>query len=75
MNFRIISRKLGKVITFSRPGGGYVYVDLNDQPGTLGCQICAGGSLSGSTITAGGDAAEFERVCRRWWRQYLQQVG
>lgn len=74
MSFQIVSRKLGRVVTFSRPGGGYVFVDLNGQPGTLGNQICAGGALSGSTISCSGDAAEFERVCRRWWRQYLSRL-
>ena len=73
MEFKINSRKLGRTVTFSRPGKSYIFVDLNGQPGTLGCQICRGGSLMGSTISYNGDDQdEFEKVCRRWWRAYLR---
>jgi hypothetical protein len=66
----IKSRKLGIAITFSQPGGGYVYADLNGQPGTLGVQICHGGRTTGSTISCSDSA--FERVCRKWYRAYLR---
>jgi len=70
MNLTINSRNHGAV-TFSGPSDrrGYIYVDLNGQPGTLGQQPCAGGGFRGETLIAGPE--DFERVCRRWWRQYL----
>jgi len=70
MELKINSRKLGKTLTFSRPGQDYVYVDLNGKPGTLGNQICHGGDLMGSTIMATEN--NFETVCRRWYRAYLR---
>jgi len=67
------SRKLNRALTFSRPGGYYIYVDLNGQPGKLGDQICDGGRLMGSTIGHNGDDTEqFERICRRWYRAYIR---
>ena len=72
MNITINSRKLNQALTFSRPGPNYIYVDINGQPGTLGRQICSGGSLMGGTITyAGSDEAEFARICRNWYRSYI----
>jgi len=73
MKFQINSRKLDKIITFSRPGSSYVFIDLNGNPGTLGNQICDGGCLSGSTVTfSGEDQRGFEKVCRLWWRTYIK---
>jgi hypothetical protein len=74
MRFTIKSRKLGREIEFSRPGGHYVYVDLDGKhPGTLGHQICEGGGLMGSTITyEGDDEAGFARICRNWWKKYIK---
>jgi len=72
MKLTIRSRKLGKKITFSRPGSDYIYVDLNGKPGTLGHQICIGGELFGSAIFYHGvDNAEFEKICRRWYRKFV----
>lgn len=74
----IDSRRLGKEIEFSTAGGSYIYVDLTggDRPGTLGQQMCYGGSLFGSTISySGASDAAFERICRRWWRAYLRAEG
>lgn len=68
--YTINSRKIGRPVTFSVPGSSYVYVDLNGQPGTLGYQICDGGSLSGWTIAV-DDIADLPTVARHWWRQYL----
>lgn len=71
MELTIHSRKLGRAITFSRPGSSSIYADLNGQPGTLGKQICRGGSTTGSTLSySGEDQAEFEAICRRWYRAY-----
>ena len=73
MRITINSRALNQEVTFSRPGSGYVYVDLNGQPGTLGNQICDGGKLMGNTITySGDDDAQFARVCRNWFRASLR---
>lgn len=74
MELTINSRKLEQEITFSRPGAGYIYADLNGEPGTLGRQICQGGSLMGSTVSYhGDDQAEFDRICRNWYRAYVRR--
>lgn len=73
MEMQITSRKLGRTITFSRPGSSYIYADLNGQPGTLGKQICAGGDTVGSTISYdGADQERFEAICRRWYRAHIR---
>lgn len=73
MKFTINSRKFKQKITFSRPGQGYIFVDLNGQPGTLGRQICDGGYLMGGTLAYyGDDQTEFEAICKRWWKAYLR---
>lgn len=74
MEMKIKSRKLGRVITFSRPGNFYIFADLNGKAGTLGNQICHGGGVIGSTIGYGGeDEKEFQKICRRWYRAYLKK--
>lgn len=73
MEMKINSRKLGRTITFSRPGSSYIFADLNGQPGTLGCQICSGGGTMGSTLSySGDDQAQFEAICRRWYRAHVR---
>ena len=76
MQLQIDSRRLGKIVTFSRPvGTNYVFIDLNGGEGTLGQQICRGGRLNmGSTITVSNDA-NFEYVCRTWWRAHLNLIN
>jgi len=75
MKFTINSKKLGKEIEFSIPGKSYIFVDLNGKPGTLGEQICKGGSTMGSTISYhGDDMKEFSTICKRWWKLYLQKL-
>lgn len=72
MQFTINSRKLDKAITFSRPGKSYIFANLNGQSGTLGNQICQGGSITGSTLAyTDNSQPEFERICRNWWKLYL----
>jgi hypothetical protein len=53
--------------TFSRPGGGYVYCDFGSakRSGTLGSQICYGGSTRGSTVHE-RDQEGFERAVKKW---------
>ena len=73
MEFTIKSRKLGQDITFSRAGDYYIYVDLNGKPGTLGRQICEGGSLMGDTIGYRGENEEqFKVICRRWYKSFIR---
>ena len=71
----IKSRKLGKDVTFfSGNGTCYVWVDLNNQSGTLGNQICYGGSMTGSTVTFRGTQENFDRICRGWFKSYIRDV-
>jgi len=72
METTINSRILGKKVTFfiGNDGGGYVFTDLfNGRSGTLGKQICHGGSTLGETIEA--DEHGLSAVARRWFRQYM----
>jgi hypothetical protein len=70
-----IKTKNNGTITFSRPGGGYIYADLNGQPGTLGRQICAAGRETGNTLAySGDDSAEFARICRNWVRSLARHL-
>ena len=69
MSITIKSRKLNREITFSIPGGAYVYADLNGKPGTLGVQICSRGHTLGSTLTA--SEATLAHVASRWMRAYV----
>lgn len=74
MEMQIKSRKLGRTLTFSRPGTSYIYVDLNGQSGTLGNQICRGGATMGSTLSYEGDGQEeFEKICKKWYKAYLKK--
>lgn len=74
MELTIKSRKLNREITFSRPGSSYIFADLNGKSGTMGNQICAGGSTMGSTLSYDGDdQAEFDAICRRWYRSYASK--
>ena len=75
MRLTIKSKKLGRTLEFSRPGSGYVYVDMNGQQGSLGNQICDNGAFIGSTISyEGDDEAEFNAVCRQWYRAYVRHI-
>ena len=79
MEMTINSRKLGKQVTFSRPGGSSLYTDLGQRhkEGTLGYQLCDGGYvLSGGTLSySGDDYAAFKHICRRWWAAHLKVYG
>jgi hypothetical protein len=75
MNYTIKSRKLAREVTFSIPGEGYIFVDLNGKPGTLGEQICEGGRLTGSTIAyRGDDELVFQVICDRWFKAYVAEA-
>ena len=71
----INSRTLKQKITFSRPGGGYIYADLNGLSGVLGKQICDGGEVAGNTIYCAGDDATLARICRKWFRAYMRETA
>lgn len=76
MEFVINSKVIGKELIFSHPGKSYIYVDLNSglELGTLGHQLCYGGSALGSTISYDGDNInEFKRICRNWYRSYVRK--
>ena len=76
MELIINSKKLGRTITFSRPGSYYIYVDLNGKSGTLGSQICEHGCMMGNTIGYTGESREeFEMVCRKWYKKYLKNLA
>lgn len=69
MELTIKSSKLGKSLTFFYAGN--VFVNTNGKEGTLGEQICKGGfTNSGSCIHTTEE--NFEKVCRAWLRQYIQ---
>ena len=73
MELKIKSKRLDKVLTFSRPGGSYIFVDLNGREGTLGRQICEGGHLGGPALFYDGDdEAQFKKICRNWYRSYVR---
>lgn len=70
MNLTIKSRKLGRDVTFSRPGSYYIFADLNGCEGTLGTQIT---DNKGGTISFYGDDQEaFEKTCRRWYNSLIR---
>lgn len=52
---------------FCPDGGGYIRLETPGRPGTLGRQICRGGGLTGSTLSACGEA-DFKSECRKWYR-------
>lgn len=67
----------GEEWTFSRPGRGYVYCDFGraENSGTLGRQICYGGSTMGTTISE--DDAGFEKAVKKWladYRRFIHEV-
>lgn len=67
----IKSNILKKTLTFSKPGTGYIFVDLNGNAGSLGNQICKDGNLVGETIFHLGSDDEFKKICKKWLRQYI----
>lgn len=72
MEMTIKSRNTGEIFSFFMPsGGGYIYLQTKDRPGTLGRQICHGGGFMGSTIEAVSEEG-FKSACRRWYRAYTR---
>lgn len=73
MGLTINTRKYGPQTFFMNGGGGYVYLETQGKPGTLGKQICSGGGFTGSTLSATPDT--FEAVCRNWHRKHLSLLA
>ena len=74
MKTTINTKEFGQLEFFTGNGTDYIFVNINDKPGTLGNQICDSGGLMGSTISyRGGSPIDFEKICRRWWRGYLRK--
>lgn len=76
MESQIKSRKLKRTLTFSNAGSTAIYVDLNDQEGKLGNQLCAYGLLVGNTIQLKNEDIEnfeaFKKICDNWYKHHLQ---
>jgi hypothetical protein len=68
--FTIKTREHGDKAFFVPDNGGYVRLEQGRNHGTLGTQICDGGSFRGNTLTA--DAGTLSVVARKWWKQYLK---
>ena len=63
----IKTRKEGEMSFFCPADGGYVFLEGEGRPGTLGRQICKGGDFMGSTLLARGET--LAAVARKWLRQ------
>lgn len=66
--FTLKTRTNGDMDFFVPDAGGYVRLESSGKPGTLGRQICTGGSFGGNTLSA--TASTLESVARRWYRAY-----
>lgn len=70
LRLEIRSSRLGRKVVFTRPGKSYIFVDLNNQSGTLGVQPL---KKCGATLSySGNDQAEFSRVCKNWFKLYIK---
>ena len=63
----IKTRKEGEMSFFCPASGGYVWLESEGRPGTLGQQICEGGGFMGSTLSAKEET--LGDVARKWLRQ------
>lgn len=72
MNIIIKSRTAGTFSFWMNAAGGYIFLESDGKPGTLGQQICKGGYFSGSTLS--GTPETFEKVCRSWYRSHMKQA-
>ncbi len=73
MNIIIKSRTAGTFSFWMNDVGGYIFLEADGKPGTLGQQICKGGYFSGSTLSATPET--FEKVCRNWYRSHIKQAA
>lgn len=63
----INTRKEGEMSFWCKADGGYVWLESEGKPGTLGQQICEGGGFRGSTLYAREET--LADVARKWLRQ------
>lgn len=74
MQLTIKSRKLNRNFEFWAPdSGGYIFLESEGRPASLGQQICQGGGFTGSTLSA-RSPEDFEAQCRAWYRAHLRAV-
>lgn len=64
-----MNTKVGEMTFFVPTNGGYVRLEEGANHGTLGRQICEGGTFTGSTLRATGET--LPAVARKWRRQQL----
>lgn len=69
MRFTMKTRDYGTLEFFAPRNGGYVRLESDGKPGTLGQQICNGGGFLGNTISCGPTEESLSRVARAWQRQ------
>lgn len=71
MRLIIKSRKAGKTFQFWAPdGGGYIRIEDEGKPGTLGKQLCYAGGFTGVRLEA-KDVQQFEVMCRKWYKHHM----
>lgn len=70
MNTTITSRSAGMFSFWMSDGGGYIFLESEGKPGTLGDQICKGGYFTGSCLSATPET--FEKVCHSWYRSWFR---
>jgi len=78
MNLTIKSRKLGHAMTYFGHNG-YIWVDINGEPGTLGKQLCYGGKFRGNTVMynnwrSESAEADFKKEARAWHRAFIKDA-
>ena len=76
MRYTIKSRKFGRDIDFvaslpNSKNSAYIKVSFTGNDSNYR-QICDGGYLMGSTISAREHS--FEYSCKKWWKQYLRRI-
>lgn len=71
MKVELYSERLGRTLTFTKPGGCYVHVDLNDGVHEAPVPICQGGKLTGAYIgDVRYDIRVLESIAERWLAEY-----
>lgn len=73
MDLTIKTRDFGPLNFWMPAEGGYVFLTRPGRPGSLGDQICKGGKLTGSTLSATPES--FAAVCRAWVRAYRKEAS
>lgn len=66
MRITINTKDAGPLTFFAPDAGGYVYLESGARRGTLGTQICSGGTTRGNTLRCGPSVESLARVARDW---------